>query len=392
MASVYLLTPALQRYDWGTTTDIPALLGVEPDGAPVAEAWWGAHPGAPATASVEGALVPLTTVIAADAVAALGDQVAREWDGRLPYLLKVLAIEKPLSIQVHPSVEQAQLGFAREEASGIALDARERTFKDRSHKPEMVVALTRMVLLAGFRPLADLVADLARIDHDDARQLRALLTDRAGDALPLESYLFTALTFDDASGVLASLANAAREPDASPELHCAGDALAAHPGDAGALVALAMNAVVLEPGQANFTGAGIVHSYLSGVGLEVMANSDNVVRAGLTSKPVNLELLRELAILEPSEPSLPIPVGITASHAFVTPATEYALTLVRDGVATVEPGPRTVLVLDGDATIDAGASAMSLAQGQSAFVPWSDGAATVTAHGLTAVASVPERR
>ncbi len=385
---MYLITPALQTYDWGTTDDIPDLLGLEPTGQPVAEAWWGAHPAASALAWVGDTPTPLTDMIAADAGGMLGVDIAEQWEGLLPYLLKVLAIKKPLSIQVHPSLEQARQGFDREEGQGIALDARERTFKDPSHKPEMVIALTSMVILAGFREPAAVAEDLARVGGAQAAVLRETLI---GDDEPAEciaAYVRAAVALPRDAEVLTALTTSAGAPEASDSHRVAAAALADHPGDVGALVALAMNTIYLEPGQANVTGAGVVHSYQSGVGLEIMANSDNVVRAGLTSKVINTDLLLEIADTTPGIPDAPHVRETGAMRTFVCSAREYALSLVTDGEASVPSGPRLVLCVEGEASLHAADQRLALRPGQAAFVPDSDGVLDVSASQLTVVASV----
>ena len=384
-----MLTPALQRYDWGTTDDIPRLLGLDVTGKPVAEAWWGAHPGAPAQVHVGADSVALTDHIAADAPAQLGEDVAQRWAGRLPYLLKVLAIAKPLSIQVHPSLEQAREGFDRENSQGIPLDARERTFKDASHKPEMVVALTPMTLLVGFRDPASIAADLDAVGGGHAAGLAGVLTTHADAGAAIAAYVRAALATVPSPETVERLFASAQREGATSSHRTAASALHAHPGDPGALVALAMNTLTLDPGQASYTPAGVVHSYQRGVGLEIMANSDNVVRAGLTSKPIDTDLLFELADTVPSAPLTPTAVQVGAMRTFVTPAREFSLSLVTQGEGRVVDGPRIVLCLEGEAIVTTAVQEMVLTSGQSAFVPASDGPLTVSASRLAAVASVP---
>ncbi len=332
MALVIALTPAVQRFDWGAPDDLPRLLGIEADGGPYAEAWWGAHPLVP-SGTDEG---PLDAVIARDPVGTLGVEVAQNF-GRLPYLLKVLSIARPLSIQVHPTAQIAEAGFAEEEARGVARDDRARTFKDAFHKPELVVAMTPMEILAGFRPAADLGRDIASLDSAGAAAL--------GEALAtggLAAYVAAALDDGhlDAVAELASL-----PPTAVGSLGAARLAAQRYPTDPGVLVVLAMNAISLAPGESVFTPAGIVHCYMGGMGLEIMANSDNVVRAGLTSKPINTVLLRRIALLEHTPPAHPVVSESGAVRHFHTEAEEFSLDLVEGGTATIADGPRIVLAL-----------------------------------------------
>jgi mannose-6-phosphate isomerase len=385
MASVYVLTPALQAYDWGTNDVIAELLGLDSTDRPVAEAWWGAHPDAPALASTANGAMPLTDVIAADAVGALGDHVARQWGGALPYLLKVLSISKPLSIQVHPSAEQAQAGYDKERATGRAQQSALRYFADGSAKPELVVALSPVVALAGFRPVADLAKDLAVIDAPMASALRDALTSEGGIA----RYLAAVLALPQDAPMLNAMTTVALAPEASGELRAAAGALDHHPGDAGALIALALNRVDLAPGQALFIDAGVVHSYQSGTALEVMANSDNVVRAGLTSKPVNSDLFLALADTAVRAPQLIEPVVRGGARSFVTPACEYALTLVTHDTVPRVAGPRVVLAIAGSAVVTTAGESVTLSQGQAVFVPAGEGDSSIAATDLAAVVSVP---
>lgn len=378
MASVIALTPALQRYDWGSTQGIPDLLGLATDGGPYAEAWWGAHSSAPSlTASG-----PLDALIAADPEGTLGAIVARDY-GKLPYLLKFLSIAKPLSIQVHPTLERARSGFAAEEDAGVAITDSERIYKDASHKPEMLFAVTDMTVLSGFRPAAELMSDLERLG-EDASILRDAL--RTGG---IAGYVTAALTGDHAI-VLNKLARGLTGGGASA--HIASEALAHFENDAGALVALAMNALTLKPGEALYTPSGTVHCYIRGDGMEIMANSDNVVRAGLTHKPINANLLRELAVLSPAAPVVPDEAIIGSARRLSTDAAEFEFVVVSNGVFDAESGPRIVLALDGEARLKTAHDVTILGRGDSVFVADSEGPVHIEANGVVVIASVPVPR
>jgi mannose-6-phosphate isomerase len=371
---VLRIDAGVQRYDWGAPDGIPQLLGITPDGGPYAEAWWGAHPAAPS--AVEGG--DLAAVIASDPVSALGEDAAQRW-GKLPYLLKVLSIARPVSIQVHPTREQAH-------AINVAHVGAQSPLADDEHKPEMVVALTPMRLQAGFRPVRHTAADLMVLDHPLATVLADVIVQPDGIA----TYVTQALAADAGAGLLESLTAARDAGLGSDVLRAAADAADAHPGDTGALVALALNVVELAPGQACFTGAGVVHSYHSGLGLEIMAASDNVLRAGLTTKPVHVPLLLDIAHLAPSDPLIPAPLGEGDDRTFYAPAEEFRLAVLADGHGTWASGPRIVVALDGTAHVTAAGSTVTLSRGQAVFVPDSDGPVSVEADGMAAVASVPE--
>lgn len=370
----------LRDYAWGTTHDIPELLGVAPTGEPVAEAWWGAHDSSPSRALGGEVETALDDLIAADPEACLGADAVAAWGARLPFLLKVLAIAKPLSIQVHPSLEQARAGFAREQRGTAGAPHR---FHDPFHKPEMIVALSPMTALVGVRPLDDLRADLATLDTTGARTLADTLA--SGD---LGHYMMAALAGAADERTLEALAQAGAAAAPQSPLAVSAETLRSFPGDPGAMVALGMNVVTLERGEAVYTGAGVLHSYQSGVGVEIMANSDNVVRAGLTSKPVDVPLLLDLADARPKPPARPSVAHEPGCFHLVTDAEEYALSVV-SGAAVFEPGPRIVVAVEGGATVVGEGGELSLGRGQAAFVKASDGDVEVRASGFTAVARLP---
>lgn len=379
MAFVIALTPAVQRFDWGSTDGLPSLLGIEPDGGPYAEAWWGAHPLVP-SGTDQGTL---DAVIAQDPVGTLGPDVARDF-GRLPYLMKVLSIARPLSIQVHPTADVAREGFAAEEARGVARGDRSRMFTDAFHKPELLLALTPMEVLAGLRPGADLMRDLASLNGAGAAVLGEALA--AGG---LAAYVTASLD----GGPLDAVAELASLPDSvTGSLAAARDVARMYPEDLGVLVALAMNHVSLAPGESLFTAAGIVHCYLGGMGLEIMANSDNVVRAGLTSKPINTDLLRHIALLEHTQPARPVIGDDGAVRHFRAEVDEFLLDVVEGGTASIAEGPRIVLAVGSNCDVTTEDENCTVLRGHAVFVPASSGSVTVTSQGLTAIASVPPAR
>ena len=388
---MYSLRPALQPYAWGTTGDIPELLGIPRTGGPVAEAWWGDHSVAPARCVVDGAEVGLDRVIAADRDSALGPDLAREFAGRLPFLLKVLAIGSPLSIQVHPGARAAEEGFAREEAAGIPRDSPLRTYRDRSHKPEMLVALTPTVVLSGFRAPAETRRDLDLLDHPGAAELATLLGTGGAEDEGIARFVERCLTGADAEGLIVAIVRAARAPESSGSMRAAAAAAAHFPSDGGVLVALAMNRVDLAPGEASFTPGERVHSYQSGLAVEIMANSDNVVRGGLSVKHVDVNEFLAIASTVPCSPTKLDATRVGGAATFRPGVDEFELGRVSDAAASFPPGPRIVLVIEGEATVGtAGGGERVLSRGEAAFVPFADGALTVAASGLTFVAGCPE--
>lgn len=297
------LTNTVQHYDWGEI-DAFANLGVRADGLPHAELWMGSHPSSPSLLA-DGRR--LDDVISADPIGTLGADNVDRFGPNLPFLFKVLAARRPLSIQAHPSKAQAEAGFARENAAGTSLDAPGRNYRDANHKPELICALDNFEALYGFRPYPEAAHDLEVAGLDRwARHLR-----QAGAQHCLEAMLRS-----DPDVVAHDAATAA-----------AGNALAArlqtlHPGDVGVLVALLLNHVVLKPGQALFLGAGNLHAYLHGLGVELMANSDNVLRGGLTSKHVDVEELLAVVDTTPGNSST---ITNAVDGLYPAPVDEFAL-------------------------------------------------------------------
>jgi mannose-6-phosphate isomerase len=333
MTGMNRLTNTVRPYAWGSTTAIPGLLGTPPTGEPQAELWMGAHPGAPSHIDRGEGPQPLDAVIDADPVAELGEATVKRFGPRLPFLFKVLAAASPLSVQVHPDLAQARAGFADEQARGIPLDAPHRNYKDANHKPEMLVALSPFDGLCGFRrptEAADLLdglgvgalapyADILRA-HPEDRALREVLAAVLG-AAPEES----AATVHDAAQAAARLAATPSAPHAADY---AAYARAAHdfPGDRGLIAAMLLNYVRLQPGEALYLGAGVPHAYLDGLGVEIMANSDNVLRCGLTPKHIDVPELLRVVRFEAGDPGVLRPEAAPdGEEVYAAPIDEFRL-------------------------------------------------------------------
>ena len=378
-----VLDGVVQRYAWGSPTAIPALLGTAADGGPQAELWLGAHPSAPARA--EG--VRLDEIVASDPLGTLGRPALDRFGPRLPFLLKVLAADQPLSLQAHPSAARAAAGFAEESAAGIPLDAPERRYRDGAHKPELLCALTPFHALCGFRPVGATLALLDQLGLADLPAFAPLVT---GD---LRGTVGGLLSLPDGARaeVATRIAQAVAASD-GPEATWARRIAATHPGDPGIGVALLLNLVDLEPGQAIFLPAGNLHAYLEGVGIEIMASSDNVLRGGLTPKHVDVDELLSILELEPGPPPVVLPRLDGTVLRYDTPAAEFALALVDLGPeATTIPGdrPRVVLCLEGEARLTTDGEEIDLRRGAAAWIPASDGDLFLTGVGRGAVATTP---
>ena len=367
-----LLDNPVRPYAWGSATAIPDLLGVPPTGEPQAELWLGAHPAAPSRLRSGGTLAEL---VEADPLGELSAPVVERFGPRLPFLMKVLAAERPLSLQAHPDRDRARDGYAAQERRGIPKDAPERTYVDANHKPELVCALTPFDGLCGFRAvpetlrLLDLLAGPAPALAPYADALRARPDQRG-----LREVVGAILTGPAAARpeLVASVAVACAELGAGPyrlERETVTELAQAYPDDAGVVITLLLNRVRLAPGEAMFLGAGNLHCYLRGTAVEVLASSDNVLRGGLTTKHVDApELLRVLDVAAGPPPLLaPVPAG-RGVLGYVPPVPDFRLdriTLGPQGSSLTTGGPQIVLTLSGSAVLD---GALPLPRGASAWV------------------------
>jgi mannose-6-phosphate isomerase len=418
---VDLLEPMVQPYAWGSRTAIAELQGRHaPAPGPEAELWMGAHPSAPSGVERHGGRTTLDAVIAADPADELGAECAAEFGGRLPFLLKVLAAEKALSIQVHPSRKQAQAGFAEENERGLAPGAAGRNYVDDWPKPEILCALTRFEVLAGMRDSADAAALLSALEVPELAPLVAELAtgnrpadDRpAGDRSPdganddlagaradvRTDVLARLLGWPIAqrSALVASVVAACERLAAgdgpyaavcTATVRIAGD----HPGDMGIVASLLLRYSVLEPGQAMFMAAGGLHAYLHGTGIELLANSDNVVRAGLTGKYIDVPELLKLTDPEVGVPLVKARDLGDGVWAYDSPAPEFRLFRAEPGAGELTlpvTGPRLVLCTEGTVTLtDAAGNTLKAARGESCFLSAADGVVVASGPGVMFLAA-----
>ncbi len=406
------LTCVTRDYAWGSTSLIPRFLGTPADGRPQAELWVGAHPSDPA-------LLPdgtrLDDHIRDHAEATLGRSSLDTFGPRLPYLVKALAAAEPLSLQVHPTSQRAQLGYELENQAGIPVGAPERSYQDCFHKPEMIVAITRFEGMAGFRDVEKTMRILRLLEHpwadrvakelETAPPFQALhgvvseILDQRGDGLrELVDEIARAATAAEARGHQAFrtagrmyLDRASVERESTRLFAQTASLARKYPTDPGVLVTLLLNHVVLSPGEAMFLDAGVVHAYSSGFGVEIMASSDNVVRAGLTPKHVDVPELLHIASFTPIPAPLWEPTAVSADTlAYRPPVAEFALTIAREpGDRLPAEGPRTLLCLDGSIQVVSAHARHDLQRGHSLFVPHEEGAIALEGRGTVAVASVP---
>lgn len=410
---MYELENVLRPYAWGSSTAIAGLLGRPASGGPEAELWIGAHPDSPSlvvtSADVsaprgdgdDGGRLALDELIAGDPQHHLGNDSVDRFGPRLPFLLKVLAAERPLSLQVHPTLEQARAGFAREEAAGVDRAAAERNYKDDNHKPEMIFALTRFEALCGFRPAAEsravflqLVQCFELMGLDVPALLPRLLEDlsQSEERSALRSAFERLIAGgEDVSAATAAIVEAlvSGAPMAShvPELTTVVNLNHDYPGDPGVLISLLLNRISLAPGEAVYLPAGNVHAYLHGLGIEVMASSDNVLRGGLTPKFVDVpELLKTIAFEAVGVPTLSAETTMLGQELYRPPFQEFALQRVElrpgaEPVPLAQSGAAVIIVVSGAVLLDSPKGDLQLERGASAFLPAAE--APVNVHPVT---------
>jgi mannose-6-phosphate isomerase len=395
--AAYLASPALvrlqgvvQHYDWGGYDFIPALLGIPNEARqPFAELWMGMHPSGPSVADVSGQAVPLGELVAANPRAILGRDVADRFNGRLPYLFKLLDARQMLSIQAHPNKEQAADGFARENAAGIPLDAPHRSYRDDNHKPEAHVALTDFWMLHGFRPMAELLEvmelapEIGSVMPEFRDRLLVPCQTAAGRTAAVRDLYATIMTMPQSevdcvlNPLLDRLASQDTAGKESPNYWALRAAQAFPlPGghrDRGIFSVYLLNLVHLKPGQGTLQPAGTLHAYLEGVNVELMANSDNVLRGGLT--PVNVpELMRTLVFKTGRPEVLNGESASPAETAYRTPSQEFELSRIdvgpgRNFSSSRGHGPECVIITEGQAIARAGQQTMLLRRGDILLAP-----------------------
>ena len=423
---MHRLHNTVKNFEWGSTDAIPAILGTVPDGTPCAELWLGAHPVSPsrldvghtrtqapldrqnrlggqATAgSVATEAEPrpgpnLIEYLAGDPEGLLGHDSLESFGARLPFLLKVLSASKALSIQVHPNSEQARAGFAAEEEAGPALDAPNRNFKDASAKPELIYALTDFHALTGFRPRKAVRATFERmlsqpLTPPSLDVLGAIIgaLKSFSESKALSRAVEIILSDPRTSGLVDEVAahgmdelpagHISRSGSAVDPAQTFSELVTDYPHDPGALVGLMLNRVHLQPGEALTMDAGVLHAYLFGTGIEIMASSDNVVRGGLTSKHVDIEQLATITEFRSGAPRMVEP---DHSGMLLGPTDDFALQALRcPRMTTVERrGAAIALCTAGTVTLSSLGSTLTLERGQSAFIAANEPTVTADGHG-----------
>lgn len=376
---IYRLENVIQPYAWGSRTAIAELTGQPvPSDHPQAELWMGTHPKGPSTVLFHGERLPLQRLVQRHPIEILGKSTVEKFDSTLPYLFKVLAAAQPLSIQAHPSQSQALEGFDRENRMGIPLDAPNRNYRDSNHKPEIICALTPFWGMNGFRDLEKVLQLMTPVCPKVLEKALSEFQRSGGRGLRDLFETMMKLSADQkASACVEIIEKAEFLKGSSPVYEWMIKLADAYPGDLGILSPALLNLVRLEPGQAMYLPAGQLHAYLDGVGIELMANSDNVLRGGLTPKHIDVDELLRVVRFEPT------PVDIIEANplrpgeaVYPCPAEEFALSRIQatGDQPYLSSGSRSVELLlcaSGEGTIycEGSTEAMAVGKGDSFLVP-----------------------
>ncbi|MGR5147854.1 mannose-6-phosphate isomerase, class I [Photobacterium alginatilyticum] len=365
----------IQDYAWGSTTSIESLFGIaNPEGNPQAEIWMGAHPNGCSQIDVEGEITRLADFIAADKAATIGVDTDNQF-GELPYLFKVLAAEKALSIQVHPSKAQAEVGFAKEQDAGIPLSAGHRNYKDPNHKPELVYALTPYQAMNGFREIDQIVSLFRCLEIADLHELVVALEENQNET-GLRQFFEAMLSLQGEvketalAGLLAYAEQHKDDELFALILELAGQ----YPGDIGLFSPLMLNVLTLQPGEAMFLHACTPHAYINGTGLEIMANSDNVLRAGLTPKHIDIaELVASTRFVPMLEDKLLLAPDVSEGglhYPIPVPDFKFSVYHSQQDIALTTTSAEILFAIDGAVTVThASGETLTFEIGESVFIP-----------------------
>ncbi len=401
MKRISRLKNPVQEYAWGSKIHIQRLTQ-EPQymGRPLAELWMGAHPKDPSQVLINGTWHPLNMVIEQNPEQILGKSVARRFSNQLPFLFKILAAEKPLSVQVHPDLDQARQGFDRENLLGLSLDSPERNYRDPNHKPEIISAVTPFQGLKGFRVIEDILHLLERLSISTLSPEIGLLKKEPNDK-GLKIFYSALMGMEKTRRrqvILETVKHAKEFADQDPAYDWM---LALHrefQEDMGIFSPILLNLMELKPGEAVFLPPGELHAYLHGLGIELMANSDNVLRGGLTGKHVDLPELLNIVNFDSGPVRKVMPIHPDRHRTvYLTRAQEFLLTKI--SVAEDAPIPRhcpqgveILICLEGHAHIQGPGNrdAVSVTKGESLIVPASVSVYGIKGHALFYMATVPD--
>jgi len=404
MKRIHLLKNTIQEYGWGSRTAIAELLGEpSPSQKPQAELWMGAHPKAPSMVERDGGWLSLITLIEENPADILGESVAEKFNNQLPYLFKVLAASRPLSIQAHPTLEQAKAGFQRENEAEIPLNASHRNYRDDMHKPEIICALTPFWALNGFRHMDEIVFNLNRCCPEGMKsEINGLKSQPDPHGLKLFFESMMTMAAERKESVIKEAVTSAR--NGSKEDALLKWILSLHqeyPSDIGVLSPLYLNLVCLFSGEAMFLPAGQLHAYLEGLGMELMANSDNVLRGGLTPKHVDVTELLKTLRFEGKAVKILLPEQQTeVEKVYPSQADEFSLSVIsvqagRPYTGSGKRGVEIAICTHGEANISDSES-VSIKKGDAVIIPAAvkqyvvEGSATLYKAAVNLIKEVPK--
>jgi len=400
MLRISPLKNPIREYAWGSTTALQSLLGLAgSQGKPMAELWMGAHPKAPSQIRVSGEWKPLNEAIETFPEEILGTRVTEVFSGKLPFLFKVIAAARPLSIQVHPTLEQAEKGYAEENHNGIPIDSPKRNYKDANHKPEILCAISPFQGLAGFREIKEIL-DLFHEVLSTSLFGELDLFRRHPEPAGLKHFFISLFSMDQRRRrrLLTEAAKAASKRVQKDSVFYWMDKLhRAYPGDVGMLAPILLNLVELNPGEALYISPGELHAYLGGTGIELMASSDNVLRGGLTSKHVDLhELLKVVRFKERSVEKVETLRKVDCESLYRVPCREFLLSSISlnqgKGYTSAEHcGVEILICTDGKAEMEdtKNGEVFPLTSGRSVLVPAHVPGYRIKGHATLYMASVP---
>ncbi|MGF1742748.1 mannose-6-phosphate isomerase, class I [Vibrio profundum] len=389
-ASFFLMRNVIQDYAWGSTTSMTKLFGIENvEQQPQAELWMGAHPNGCSQVEWNEQLIPLSQLIEQDKVACLSHSTAEHF-GELPYLFKVLAAEKALSIQVHPNKQEAEVGFSAEENTGVPLHAKERNYKDANHKPELVYALTPYQAMNGFRPFEQIVAQFQAMQLPSIAPLVTALSTQPTSS-QLETFFTSMLSLpeDVKCTAVSELITYATQQADDELMQLVLSLSEQYPNDIGLFAPLMLNVLTLQPGEAMFLSARTPHAYIKGTGLEIMANSDNVLRAGLTPKHMDVGELVRCTRFEATSPDslklIPKEHDGSLSYPISVDDFKFTLLLASDDRQVEVVSAEILLPLDEPLMLeDERGEQLRVEKGQSVFIPACTASYTMNCEGRVA--------
>lgn len=372
--TMWKLHNVIKNYDWGSKTALTQLFNIDnPNHLPQAEIWMGAHPtGTSIAVTQDGQSIKLNELIAHNPHLILGENTAKTYHG-LPYLFKILAADSALSIQVHPELSKAKKGFAQENELGIAFDSPMRNYKDPNHKPELIYALTSFWAMNGFRPVQQIVELFEQLNIDSLQNGLTKLTNAPTES-GLKSFFYFLLTLNDdiKQQAISGLKNRLTVLKGTP-FNIIKHLIKHYPNDSGLFSPLILNVIELKPGQAMFLKAQTPHAYLKGTGLEIMANSDNVLRAGLTHKHININELIENTEFKSISPNslLTQPIYHKNKIDFPVPIKDFAFEILHSNeLPTIQmiQCAEIILCIEGEVSISTKTDHFKIKTGESVFI------------------------